>query len=482
MSIRRSFAWAFSGQFISFAMQFVGMVVVSRLLSPREIGIYAIAMAALGIIGIFTTFGIGSFIVREADLSPGTLESAFTVNAILAVSLSTALFGLSFLAGPLLGATEAGGVLRVVALGNLLGIIGFRPSTMMQREMQFKTLSIIAVATTCTQTVATIGFALGGASYMSPAYASLISGALAVALNVYLGRGHSGFRLSLAGWRPIVTFGLQMMSVSGVAVLTGKLSDILLGRLLGIMALGLYARASQLSGNIFDNLYGTATRVMFAQLSKSYREGGDWRGSYLRSFSMITALMWPFLIGLAILSRPAVLLLYGEKWLPAALPLSALLVAQFIGVSFGMNWELFALRGETGKQARFEVARLLLGLPIFAIGCLFTIVSAASAKIVDALIGLFIYYPQVRRLADLEGHEIPRIYGQSALLTVAAVLPSAIAMIAYDGSPYIPLPIVAGAVAVGTLFWFGTIIVMKHPLLAEFRIVADRLLRSRAAT
>ncbi len=482
MSVRRSFAWAFSGQFVSFAVQFVGMVVISRLLSPRETGIYAVAMAALGIISVFTTFGIGSFVVREAELAPGMLESAFTVNAILAVSLTTVLVAFSFVAGPVLAVPEAGGVLRVVALGNLIAIPSFRPAAMMQREMQFKKLSVIAVAATVTQTAATIAFALAGASYMSPAYASLVTAVLSLALNFHFGRHHAGFGLSLDGWRPIVAFGLQMMSVSGVAVLTGKLSDLLLGRLLGVTALGLYARASQLSGNIFDNLYGTATRVMFAQLSKNYREGGDWRGSYLRSFAMITALMWPFLIGLAILSRPAVLLLYGEKWLPAALPLSALLVAQFIGVSFGMNWELFALRGETGKQARYEVARLVIGVPIFAIGCLFTILTAALAKIVDSLIGLVVYYPHVRRLANLEGHEVPAIYRDSALLTVAAVLPAAIAMIVYDGSPHIPLPIVFGAVALGTLSWFATIVLMKHPLYEELQRIANRLRPASAAS
>ena len=67
---------------------------------------------------------------------------------------------------------------------------------------------------------------------------------------------------------------------------------------------------------------------------------------------MITALMWPALIGLAILSGPVVLLLYGAKWLPAALPLSALLVAQFIGVSFGMNWETVRANGARPAGSR----------------------------------------------------------------------------------------------------------------------------------
>ncbi|MBJ6123341.1 oligosaccharide flippase family protein [Sphingomonas mollis] len=475
MSVRRSLAWAFSGQFAAFSVQFVGLVVISRLLAPREIGIYTIAMAALGIIQVFTTFGIASFVVREPEMPQATLESAFTVNAILIVSLSMLLMGLSFAAGPVLGAPEAGSVLRILSISNLFAIVNFRPAAMLQREMLFKPLSMIMVANVTTQTAATICFAVAGLSYMSAAYASLLSVLVSTLMTQKLGRRYISFRISLVGWRPITTFGLQMMSVSGVAMLNGKLSDLLVGRLLGVTALGFYGRASQLSAIIFDNLYGTATRVVFVQLSKDYRDGGNWRETYLRGFSMITAFMWPFLIGLAILSRPAIHLLYGKQWLPAALPLAAMMVSQLIGVAFGMNWELFVLRGETGKQARFEAARFLLGIPIFAVGCLFNILWAAIAKIPDALIGLVLYYPHVRRLAQLDSRAIPLVYRDSALLTLVAVLPAMIAMITYDWSPTTPLPVVFGAVFVGITLWFGTIILMGHPLRDEMRVIGRKL-------
>jgi len=480
MSVRRSLAWTFSGQLIAFVVQFGGMIVVSRLLSPREVGIYAIAMAALGLIQVFTTFGIVSFIVREAELSSKTLETAFTVNSVLIVCLTILLAGLSVATGPLLGAPQAGGVLRIVALSNLLAIVNFRPSAMLQREMQFKQLSIISLTSITVQTSATITFALLGASYMSPAYAALVAGIAVTVLTQIFGRHHIGFRPSLTQWRPITTFGLQMMSVSGVGMITGKLSDLLLGRILGVTALGLYGRASNLSGIIFENLYGTVTRVVFVQLSKDYRDGGDWRGTYLRSFAMITAFMWPFLIGLAILSRPVIFILYGEQWLPAALPLSALLIAQFFGVAFGMNWELFVLRGETGRQARYEVARLVLGLPVFVIGCLFSILAAALAKIVDALVGLVLYYPHVRRLAQLDRYAIPKVYRDSGILTAMAVMPALVTMIVYDWSPRTPLPVVAGVGILGIALWFGTIIVMRHPLHEEMIVVWRRFRKAPA--
>lgn len=475
MSVRRSLAWAFSGQFLAFAIQFAGLVAISRLLTPGEVGIYTISVAALGIAQALTAFGVIPYIVRETELTSSTLESAFTINAILVLFLSAVLVAISFFATPVLGVAQAGPVLRIIAVTNLFAILNFRPSAMLQREMQFKQLSLINIANVSVQALATIGFALGGASYMSPAYSALCAGITISILTMFAGRRHIGFRMSRNGWRPITTFGMQMMSVSGVAIVTGKLSELILGRILGVAALGLYGRASGLSDMIFNNLYGTATRVLFVQLSRDYRDGGDWRATYLRSLAMLTAVMWPLLMGLAVLAGPVILLLYGERWLPAALPLSALMVAQVIGVGFGMNWELFVLRGETGRQARYEVTRMLFGIPSFTIGAFFSIAAAGMTKIFDAIVGMIVYYPQVNRLAELEGHEIPQIYRDSGVLMLVAVAPSIAAMAYYGWSPRIPLPVVLGAVATGIALWLFVLVRMRHAILDELLVVTRRL-------
>jgi O-antigen/teichoic acid export membrane protein len=479
MSVRRSLAWAFSAQFITFLVQFGGSVIIARLLSPTEIGIYVIAMAALGIVQVVTTFGIIPYIIREAEVTSETLEVAFTINALLVVALSIILTALSFAAGPILGAREAGPVLRLLALGNLLAIFSFRSLAMLQREMRFKQVSLITATSSIVQTVVTIGFALEGASYMSAAYGSLAASVLTTALAMHFGRQFSGYRLSLRRWRPITKFGLQIMAVNGVAQLNGRISELLVGRILGVTALGLYARATGLSTMIFANLYGTATRVLFVRFSRAYHDQGDWRGIYLRSFAIITAFMWPLLVGLAVLSQPVVLLLYGEAWLPAALPLSAMMIGQVIGIAFGFNWELFVLRGEIGRQSRYEIARFIIGMPIFVVGCLFSVLAATIAKIADAMIGLALYYPHVRRLAELDPYDIPRIYRDSAALTFAAVLPAVIVMINYDWSPRTPLPIIGAAIAAGGALWLAVIAATRHPVLDELLLLRGKIFQRR---
>lgn len=475
MSVRRSLAWAFSGQILTFVVSFAGSVIVARLLSPHEMGIFAIAMATQGLIGIFVSFGVGAYIVREPNLEQGTLDAAFTVNALLATALSLLLFGVSFAGQQLLGDAGAGRVLRVSALGPLIGLFGFRASVMMQRDMQFKTMSMIAVVGSLITTIGTVLFALAGFSYMSPAYGGLISSIVGTGAYMIAGRRHHSFRVSLGEWRRISVFGLRMMSVSGVSVMGARLSDLVLGRLLGVASLGLYARASNLSNLIYENIYGTATRVVFVQLSRDFRETGELKPTFLRGLQMITAFMWPLLAGLGILSRPAILILYGEKWLPAATPLALLMLAQFFTLCFGMNWELFVLRDETSRQTRYEITRSVIGLVVFSIGCLFSLAGAAAGRAVDSFIGLVFYYRHVRRLAGTEPDEIPAIYRSSLLLTVAAVLPSLALMLVWHWSAHTPVPLVAGAVALGVCLWLAMIVATGHPLRDELEMALRRV-------
>lgn len=482
MSVRKAITWAFTGQIFSFVVAFGGSVAVARLLSPQEMGVYAIGLATLAIISIVTSFGTGAYIIREQTLLPETLDAACTVNALLALSLSAILLLTSLFAQPLLGHADAGGVLRVLAIGPLINIITFKPQMLLQREMRFRALALIASATIVAATATTITFALLGFSYYSPAIGGLASALAGVVLHAAMNPHYLRFRISFHDWRRMTTFGLRMMSVSGVSTMAMRLSDVILGRLLGLAALGLYSRAANLSNMVFENIYGTATRVVFAQLSKDFRETGQLRSTFLRGFQMITATMWPMLIGLAVLSRPVINLLYGPKWVGAASPLSLLMVAQFFTLCFGMNWELFVLRDETARQTKYEVTRSIFGLVVFTVGSLFSIAGAAIGRIVDSGFGLIIYYPHMRRLANTEQGEIPRVYRESGFLTIAAVLPSFLLMVSNGWSPTTPLWQMAGVVTLGVLLWLATVHRLDHPLLGELRIFARKGMTAVALT
>lgn len=477
MKTRRAFFWSATGQVFSFAFNFAGTVVVARLLSPLEMGIFVIGAATIGLISGFTSLGVGSYVVREPELTDEILDTAFTLNAILALGLASVVALVGQVSEWVLGSAQAGNVLMVLAVTPALGVFTFRPATLMQRNMEFKTIALISTTAALLGTGVTVATAFAGASYMAPAWGSLAMGVVTLVGYLATGSRYIGFSVGLTNWREITTFGLRMVTITGAATISNRLADIGLGRLQSLQALGLYSRASTLCGQIFDNVYGTATRVVFVHLSEENRRTGEIGESFMRSFRMITAVMWPLLFGLAMLSPVVIHTIYGEKWIAAAGPLSIILIAQVITLGFGMNWELFVIRNETALQTKIELYRNVIGLCVFLVGCMFSLTLAALGKVCDALVGLALYRRHVLRLSGLAQHQITRAYYEGALLSFVAVLPSGFLMAYERWSEHTSLAVVAAAVALGVAMWAACVFWLRHPLVDEFAVLRRAALR-----
>ena len=478
MSVRKSLAWSYGSQVATFILTFGTSVVVARLLSPREMGIYAMAFAVSGVVSSFTTFGVSSYVVREAELPREVLRAAYTTNASLAVLVSAMLMGVSVIPGLL--PPDVAFVLRLIALNPLIGLFEFTPWALSTREARFKLVSAVTMLRTTVNAFATMAFALARFGPASLALGSLV-GYVASVLTYNLKRPRDILlRPTWTGLRPIVVFGLQMMSVSGAAQIAARGSDLILGRLLGLEALGLYSRASGLSYQIYNSIYGLASNVLFVRMSEELRTTGAVHRIYLRAIAVLTAIMWPLVIGVAVLARPFIAHVYGEKWLGAAAPLSLLMVAQFIVLGFGMSWELFVLRRQTALQTRFELLRAGVGTAVFAIGAAFSLTGAALGRVLESAFGYVLYRPYMDKFAGAESGELERVYLRSAALTLAAVTPSLLLMVWTGWSPKTDLVEMVAAVLFGGVLWMATLISQRHPLFQEVTVALSRFRKPSA--
>jgi O-antigen/teichoic acid export membrane protein len=480
MSIRRSLAWSYSSQAVTFLIMFGSSVIVARLLSPHEVGVFAIAMATAAVLAVFTSFNIQTYIVREGELSKSLLRSVYSVNAFMSLLLSLITFGVGCLEMFAMDERDVGAVLMLAALTPLLVIFEFVPSALYQREMNYGVLSRVGLIKAVINSVIVVSCAYSGFGSLSLAIGPLVAGFCTVIYYNIRRRHDIVLMPTRRGLRPIVLFGFQMMSISGVAQIAQRLSEIILARMLGLTALGIYSRASNLSGMIFSNVYGLATGVIFVKLSKDLRDKGTVRETFVNSIRLITSVIWPLLIGIAILSRPIIHILYGEKWMGAALPLSFLMIAQFVVLGFGMNWELFVLRRETARQTRYELLRAVTTLVAVTIGCFFSIAAAAVGRIAEALVGYFLYRPHIDRLAGTNPGELERVFGESLMLTVIAVVPSLALMISYNWAADTSPALIAGSVAMGIGTWLVALHVRRHPIVAELRFMFSRISILRA--
>jgi O-antigen/teichoic acid export membrane protein len=474
MSVKRSLAWMGLAQGSSFILQFTASVVVARYLTPYESGIYAAAVAVVGVLSLIQALGLQALIVREERLTPDISATAFTVNALISLFLCACILIASVGGGAFLGDLGVQKVLGVLALNPVLGIFSFLPAANLERSGRFKEMALISLACTIVAALLTILLAVLGFSYMSVAYAQVASGVVNTMLMNIVGRQHIGFRIGLKAWRRISEFGLQMLAVSGINSVSGRLSDVLVGRMLGLSALGIYNRASALNNLIFVNIHIVVGRVIFVDFSSLHRQEIALRERYLRTLEIITATLWPAFAGLAIVAKPFIFIVYGPNWVSAALPLAFLAFASIIQVAISMTWELFAATGQLRVQTRIEFIRSGFALLTFGTGCLISLEAAAAARVLDALCAFCLYRRHINRMTKTTTRDFWPIYVRSALLTVLAVGPAGILMAISGMSAYVPVVFLGIAIVAGIALWILGLFLLKHPLASEFRSISAR--------
>jgi O-antigen/teichoic acid export membrane protein len=484
MSVRGSLAWMGLAQLLSFALQFASTIIVARYLTAHDLGIYAAALAIVGLLSLVQTMGLPALIVREVELTDEIKASAFTINAIVGLLLSLAILGISYGGERLLGDPGVRYALLGLSPTPLLAIFSFLPAAMLEREGDFKTIALVGTAGTIAGTSAVILSAMAGTSYMSVVFGQWANvGTVTLAMNI-AGAHHASLRPGLRAWRRVADFALQMLAVTGINNLSTRLSDVLLGYFTGLSALGLFNRASAFNGLLWNNIHIFIGRVMLVDYAALHREGVSLRERYIRTVAMITALLWPMFAGMAVLAGPVVVLLLGDRWLPAAAPLAILSVASALLVAITMTWELFAATDRMRVQTRIEFVRSLFALGTFATGCLISLNAAAAARILDAVFAIILYRRHINAMTDTRTRDFLGVYLRALGLTLLACGPAALAMAWNGWSAHSSWRLLAPSVMAGVLLWLAGLCALRHPLWEEIAAVLAprwrRLVRRRS--
>jgi O-antigen/teichoic acid export membrane protein len=272
-----------------------------------------------------------------------------------------------------------------------------------------------------------------------------------------------------------------MLTISAITGLQGRLADLILARMLGLAAFGIFSRAVSLTGILWENFHIVILRVLFADLAEQRRQGRSLRHSYLRLTEVLTGLLWPAFMGISVISGPLVIGLFGEDWIGAAAPLSILAVASAVGVVIMVAQDIFIVSNETARQTRLELIRAPISLGLFTIGCLFSIEAAAAMKVAETVLLVLMYRPHLERMTDTRWADFMPIYGKGLLLTIAAVLPAALLMTSQGWSPHAPLLMVTLGVVAGMLAWIVMLWALRHALFHEGERLVMRLLGRRGA-
>lgn len=471
-TLRRSLAYSFGQTYGGYVLGLVGTIVLSRLLTPSEFGVFSVGASIVMLVNAIRDFGIGTFLVQDHALTQERVRSAFTIAFGIAAVCAT---GLALGAVPIsafYGEAGVAGILFVLAANMPVSILAVPSLSLLRRDLQFDALAAINLSASVVQLAMVVVLALLGFGAMSLAWATLAEGVFRTTAALAWRPVPWAFRPSLAAWRSILAFGGYSSATAIINVFHDTLPKLIIGRILGVAPVGLYGRAMMVCA-LPDRLFISALQpVALPALAEHARAGRDLRTPYLLALTHMSALLWPGLLCLMLLADPIVRLLLGPQWgeVPPLVRIMAL-GSLSLFPSF-MTFPMMVALGRIQDTLWMSVLSLPPSiLVIFALSHL-GLEAVAAAQIINAPLQVFVAIVFIRRQLPIAWSDLFDAVRPSAATAICTgALPAL--LIALTGFRLdLPIPLFFLAVLGAAAGWLVGLAVSGHPLMQEVRQAA----------
>ena len=467
--IRRSLVFSFADKYANVVLGLATMAIVSRLLTPAEVGLFLVASAAVILFEAFRDFGVGACIIQERELTPAFVRTAFTVMALLSAALGLTLF---LAAGPVAHFYGEPGLERLVRIATL-GFVSAPFSSpllaLMRRDMAFGAVACISVTASVVTAGATIALALLGFGAASFVWASVAAAAVTTAGAFIARPALWAFRPTLVEWRSVVPFGAWSSIVTLLGLLYDFMPRLVLGRTIGVDAVGLFGRAVSLCQLPERACLSAVQPVILPALSARVRAGGDVAQPYLLGLANITGFQWPALVCLALLADPIVRVMLGGQW-HEVVPLVRIVALATLAVfPVYLTYPVLVALGRLKDMVLVSLLTLPPSILILLGASRFGLEAAALSLLVTGPLQSLVALTVIRRHLRFGWGELARSMVPSAVVTAfTAVLPACV--IAWSqGGLALTVPEAALAGAGAALGWLAGLRLARHPLEPEVR-------------
>lgn len=466
--IRRSIAFSAMGRYAHIAIGLVTTIMLSRLLTPQDFGVFSIAMSFVILADIFRDFGTGSYLIQAKQLTDRHLQSAFT--ALLA---NSALCGLALLlATPAIvsfyGDERFWRLMPLFAFNFVLGPFSVPGMCLLQRNLAFDTLMGIGLLGTVVNFIVVVVLALLGFGVMSLAWATLATSVVRIIAVWILNPCFTAFRISLRGWKDPFEYGIVSTGAAVLNAIHDYLPELIIGRSIGLAAVGVFGRASSLC-ELPDRLVISAlSPVLLPALSQQARAGIQLKPSYLLALSHMSAFQWPMLVCLALLAEPVVLILYGEQWTEVGPLVRIMALAALVMFPAFMTYPTLVALGRIRDTLWMTLISLPPSMLLIFLASPFGLEAVAATQFISAPIQVCIAISFIGRRIDVSWADIAGAIWRSAVVTLCSAAVPALVVVFQGGFSFgISRPTLAFAISGAAAGWLVGLLLSGHPLLAE---------------
>jgi PST family polysaccharide transporter len=420
----RGIAWTGAAKYLTQVLRWASTIVVARLLTPDDYGVFSVAMIFVGFVNLLTEFGVGTAIVTLRDLDDDDVAQLNGLAVLFGAAACLVTCAAAFPLSLFYRTPELTAALLALSAGFIVKSFRTVPGALLQRELRFKTFAFLEGIEAVLLSGAVVVFALLGFGFWTLVIGDLLSGILGTAL-LLSRRRH---RIAWPRFRRIgraVVFSSHLVVSRLTWFWYFNADRTVAGRFLGRAAVGAYAFGHELASVPVEKITALVGRVAPAFLAAVQDDNAALRRYVLNITEGIAFLTVPACWGMALVADTFVPVVLGEAWLPAVAPLRLLAIYAAWRSIEALLHSVLVVKQDARYGARTGIACAIL-LPIaFYVGQHWGTAGIAWAWMAVHPVLLFPLYRRVLSRIELPvGRFLGAIWPSvgASLVMVAAVL------------------------------------------------------------
>lgn len=406
----KGISWSFIDNIASSGITFLVGLILARLLTPAEYGIMAMIAIFIAVSNSIIDSGFSNALIRKVHVERVDYNTVFYFNFVISVVLYLLLFVSSpaisaFFKEPIL--VEVTRIIGLIIIINSLGII---PRTIFIKNINFKTQTKVSLVSSISSGIIGISMAFVGLGVWSLVGQQLSRQILnTLFLWVYC-KWRPVWEFSINSFKELFGFGSKLLLSGLLDTIYKNIYYLVIGRFYTPAQLGQYTRAEQFNTIFSSNLTSVVQRVSYPVLSSIQEEPARLREAYRKVIKIAMLVTFACMLGLAAVAKSLIIILIGEKWLPAVRLLQIICFSGMLYPLHAINLNILQVKGRSDLFLRLEIIKKIIAIGPITIGVFYGIEYMLLGGVFTSFIAYFlnsyysanlIHYSTIEQVKDI---------------------------------------------------------------------------------
>lgn len=297
---------------------FVLNIILARLLTPHDYGTVGMLTIFLTFSNVFIDSGFSRALIQKQDRTEKDYSTVLIFNIAISLFIYIILFFTSPAIAQFYKTPELLQLQRVFFLVIILNSLTVVQNAQLQINVDFKHIAIINSFTVILSRIIAIVAAYNGLGPFALVIQTLSKALISAMMFWIIGKWMPKTGFSKKSFKNLFGFGSKLL-VSGLLSTTiTNVYNLVIGKVYNPTSLGYYTRAQQFPEITSGTIASVLNTTTFPLMSSLQNNKDELANTLKKLIKMTSMIVFPAMIGLACLSEPIILVLLGEKWLPAS--------------------------------------------------------------------------------------------------------------------------------------------------------------------